>query len=110
MRVRATLCILALAALLGACEQGAGDVCQVNSDCESPLLCNASTGQCQRPGTGGVADAAAPGDAAIPIDADILPDAPPPDAAPPDAAAPDAGEPDAAVDAAPPDAAAAASF
>lgn len=100
MKVRATLSVFALAALLGACEQGAGDVCQRNSDCESPLVCNAGTGQCQRAGTDGVADASAPADAAIPVDANILADAAIPDAAIPDAAPPDAAPPDADVDAA----------
>jgi hypothetical protein len=103
MRVRAaiTITVVVLAALLGACKQGAGDVCQINDDCESPLLCNASTGECQRPGAGNEADAAPLADAAIPPDAspedaavDAAPDAAAPDAAAPDAA-PDAGDPDA---------------
>ncbi|HWM84432.1 MAG TPA: hypothetical protein VNO33_01315 [Kofleriaceae bacterium] len=94
MRVRATICALALAAL-GACKQGAGDACQITDDCESPLQCNASTGQCQR-GSEETADAAPLADAALPPDAgeiDAAPDAGPPDAGP------DAG-PDAAPDAA----------
>lgn len=97
MRVRVLPYLLLLAALCGACEQGSGDYCQVNADCEPPLLCNAGTQQCQRTETGGQADAAPIPDAAIP------PDAAPPDAAPD--AAPDAGEPDAAADAGEPDAA-----
>ena len=102
MRVRAivTTCALVLAALVGACKQGAGDVCQVNADCESPLVCNASTHECQGAGAGEVVDASAPPDAAIPPDASpadaAVPDADVPDAAPPDAA-PDAGDPDAAT-------------
>jgi hypothetical protein len=64
MRVRALLCVLFLAAL-GACEQGSGDYCQINADCEPPLLCNAGTQQCQRSETGGQADAAPIPDAAL---------------------------------------------
>ncbi len=94
MRVRALLCALFLAAL-GGCEQGAGDYCQVNRDCEPPLLCNAGTQQCQRSETGGQADAAPIPDAAIPPDAQTFPDAAAPDAAPPDADVPDAAPPDA---------------
>ena len=97
MRVRAivTLVALVLAALVGACKQGAGDVCQVNRDCESPLVCNASTHQCQGAGADEVVDASAPADAAIPPDA--APDADVPDADVPDADVPDADVPDADV-------------
>jgi len=65
------------------CKQGEGEICQINSDCSSGLVCNAATGKCQEVG-GPTIDAA-------PIDA-ALPDATPPDATPdasPDAA-PDA--------------------
>jgi hypothetical protein len=100
--------ILALAAALAGCEQGVGDFCQVNSDCEPPLQCNASTRMCQRRGTAGTADAAVMPDAAIPPDAAPLPDAAPDaspdagdagevDAGKPDAGDPDAGKPDAAA-------------
>jgi hypothetical protein len=100
--------VLALAAALSGCEQGVGDFCQVNSDCERPLLCNASTRMCQRAGSAGSADAAVQADAAIPPDAAPLPDAAPdaspdagdagkPDGGDADAGKPDAGKPDAAV-------------
>lgn len=32
---------------LGACEQGVGERCQVQSDCEDGLVCNKATNQCQ---------------------------------------------------------------
>lgn len=37
--------VLALA--LAACEQGVGERCQVQSDCEDGLVCNKATNQCQ---------------------------------------------------------------
>lgn len=40
--------VLALVALaLAACEQGVGERCQVQSDCEDGLVCNKATNQCQ---------------------------------------------------------------
>lgn len=71
---------------LGACKQGLGDVCQVNSDCESGLVCTTVANQtlqhCAKTDTGNPDIDAAPADA---------------DTTPPDAAAPDAGPPDAAI-------------
>lgn len=62
-------------ALLSACKQGEGEVCQIDDDCEDGLECNQQTAECQRIGGGEVFDAA------------VFPDAPPlPDAGPtPDA-------------------------
>jgi hypothetical protein len=63
------LLVTALALTTPACKQKEGEVCQIDSDCESNLVCNAATGRCQGRGGG-------------PIDAG--PDAPPgtePDAA-----------------------------
>ena len=34
-------------AVLPSCKQGEGEVCQVNSDCSSGLVCNQQTGLCQ---------------------------------------------------------------
>lgn len=60
--------VVALALGAGACKQGRGERCQVQSDCESPLVCNQATQTCQD-GTGtGI-------DASVPIDAPV--DAPP---------------------------------
>jgi len=63
-----------LAASLGGCKQGEGDVCQIGDDCEDGLECNAGTRRCQRPGT------VTPPDAST-VDANTA-----------DAAGPDAGE------------------
>jgi hypothetical protein len=77
-------CIV-LTVSLGGCKQGLGEVCQVNSDCESGLVCTTVIDQplqhCAKTNTTdpGI-DAAAP-------DATVLPpDATPLDAGPPDAA------------------------
>ncbi len=51
------LSMFLVAALLG-CKQGEGQVCQIDSDCEEDLECNAGTRRCQQPGTGSTADAA----------------------------------------------------
>lgn len=99
MRAPAFLAALAVAGLIVACDQGLGDVCQVNSDCESPLVCNDSTKQCQPSGSGN-ADADVT-DARFPL----APDGGDDDGGPADAAPADAApEPDAApeLDAAPP--------
>jgi hypothetical protein len=42
----AILCFVALVPLAG-CEQGEGQRCQTSDDCESGLVCPASTGVCQ---------------------------------------------------------------
>ncbi len=66
-----TACVLAAAGLVAACRQGEGDRCQVNADCESPLVCNQATQTCAKTSGGG-------------IDAEV-PDPPMADAALPDA-------------------------
>lgn len=85
MRARAFHSAFALAGLLAACEQGRGDVCQVDSDCQAPLLCVERTHQCQPLGTGDDADAAPPGEPPLPPDAapSEIDAAPEFDAAPP---------------------------
>ena len=37
---------LAAAGLVAACRQGEGDRCQIDADCESPLICNQATQTC----------------------------------------------------------------
>lgn len=65
--------VFAGAVSLGACKQKEGEICQIDNDCESGLVCNAATGRCQTPGQAGV-DAGPNG----PVDAAV--DAPPADA------------------------------
>jgi hypothetical protein len=69
-----------LAFSLAACKQERGDVCQIDRDCEDPLVCNASTQTCQRAGMEGEPTDALPPDAALPADAAPA-DAPLPDEA-----------------------------
>lgn len=64
---------LALALSLTGCEQGEGDVCQVDEDCEIGLSCNATTGLCQP--TGGPAIDASPTPDAAPTTPDASADA-----------------------------------
>ena len=94
--------VLALMLAVGACKQGEGDRCQINDDCETGLVCNASEGVCQKPG--GSADAGV-ADAEVAVDsspaADALSDATVTDAAVTDAAVTDAGVTDAGVSDAP---------
>ena len=71
-------------ALLTGCEQGEGEICQIDDDCQIGLSCNTTTGLCQSDTTGPTIDAAPP---PTPDAAPVTPDAPPD---PPDAAAPDA--------------------
>lgn len=78
-------CIV-LTVSLGACKQGLGEVCQVNSDCESGLVCTTVIDQplqhCAKTNTTDPGIDAAPADAAVvPPDAIPTPDAGPPDAA-----------------------------
>ena len=87
---------LTLMALQPGCSQGEGDVCQIDSDCEDGLECNAGTQRCQMRGRIGV-DAAPPRSDAAPSDAAVDP---PFDAAPFDAAVSDAAPLDAALPAA----------
>lgn len=67
---------LVLAGAISGCKQKEGEICQIDNDCESGLVCNAATGRCQTPGSGGV-DAAPQNDAGV---ADAAVDAPPQDA------------------------------
>jgi hypothetical protein len=70
--------LVSLLALVG-CKQGQGERCQVDSDCETGLLCAPATKTCEQTASGGF-DASPD---AIPIDAGIdgMPDAEPmPDA------------------------------
>ncbi|NVB80048.1 MAG: hypothetical protein HOV81_16765 [Kofleriaceae bacterium] len=63
--------VVLLCLVLAACKSSLGENCQVNEDCDSNLICSASTNTCQNPG------------GANPIDASPVPDAPvdaPPDA------------------------------
>ncbi len=82
----ATALFLVLPAALGACQQGEGEVCQVDIDCEDGLECNAGTRRCQKPGTGG----GTPDASSTPIPDAAIPDAAVPDAMLPDATAADA--------------------
>jgi hypothetical protein len=50
MRRLGIVVVLAFCAVLGAmasCKQGVGERCQVQSDCEGGLTCNAATGTCE---------------------------------------------------------------
>ncbi len=75
-RLRKLVPVLLLAGALAGwaigCKQGEGDRCQVNDDCESPLVCNQATQTCSTSSGGGL-------DASLPIDAplDSPPDSPP---------------------------------
>jgi hypothetical protein len=75
------LCAAFVAALaLAGCKQGEGDVCQVNADCKSGLICNAGTMQCQPaagPDAAPAPDAGPTPDAPVAVDAaiDAAPDA-----------------------------------
>jgi hypothetical protein len=74
------LCAFAITAAVWAigCDQGEGERCQSQGDCESPLVCNLATLTCSSANTSGQIDAS-------------VPDGPPADAAidaidaPPDA-------------------------
>jgi hypothetical protein len=59
--------------VLAGCKSSLGENCQVNADCDSNLICSASTNTCQNPG------------GANPIDGSVVPDAPPGDASVSDA-------------------------
>lgn len=85
------LALFLSAALMGGCKQGEGDVCQIDDDCKSGLVCNPGTMRCQQPGqvtvdarvtidSGPTIDAPPAPDAdttpdATPVDADMTPDA-----------------------------------
>jgi hypothetical protein len=57
---------LLISFLVAGCKQGLGDRCQVQADCESPLVCNTATQECAQT-TGGGIDATVP-DGPKPID------------------------------------------
>ena len=48
-----------LCLVLAACKSGQGDRCQVNDDCQSPLVCNKAKNTCQD-SSGGDLDASVP--------------------------------------------------
>lgn len=60
---------LGLALALGSCKQKEGEICQIDDDCESGLICNAATGRCQPRGQ--VTPDAMPGQDAAPVDAGV---------------------------------------
>jgi hypothetical protein len=48
------------------CSQGEGEICQINNDCGSGLICSSGTRTCQRPGAGsGTPDGGVKKDAAV---------------------------------------------
>lgn len=63
-----TLFALAVGGLVASCKQGEGEHCQVDDDCESPLVCAQATQTCADNNTSSGIDALPPIDA---------PDAPP---------------------------------
>ena len=78
LRMASGLCSLLVSATLLAsgCQQGAGEPCQVTSDCEDGLVC-LSTGICESSGSSNGSDATPPPPSdARPSDADLtIPDA-----------------------------------
>jgi hypothetical protein len=62
--------------VLVGCKSGEGERCQVDDDCQAPLVCNKAKNTCATSGGGGL-DASVPdgppADAAVP---DAVPDAP----------------------------------
>jgi hypothetical protein len=52
--------VAAIAAGFVACRQGKGDRCQVNTDCQDPLLCSSATGTCVGSGAMNEIDATVP--------------------------------------------------
>ncbi len=76
----AAACFAALAGLSAACKQQEGERCQVDTDCESPLICKEATGQCASENADDPIDAGTPDflDAELDPDAEIdAPDAEP---------------------------------
>lgn len=68
----AAACFAALAGLAAACKQQEGDRCQVDSDCDTGLVCNQAISQCASPNSSGALDASTPDF----LDAELDPDAP----------------------------------
>ena len=58
-----TLLALAVGGLLASCKQGEGERCQVDDDCESPLVCAQATQTCADNNTSSGLDALPPIDA-----------------------------------------------
>ena len=57
--------------LVASCKQGEGERCQVNEDCESPLVCAQATQTCADNNTSSGIDATPP------VDGPPVPDGPP---------------------------------
>lgn len=68
----ATVCLAALGGLVVACKQGEGDRCQLDSDCDTGLVCNDAEQECVLPGGDSPIDATTPDF----LDAELDPDAP----------------------------------
>lgn len=69
--LRCSALVIALSSALGlaGCKQGAGDRCELDTDCEDGLLCDGITMTCQQPGQGGqVPDAGPTPDALVLVD------------------------------------------
>jgi hypothetical protein len=78
--------------LLGACKQGVGEICQVDSDCASNK-CSMMQSQDDMP----VVNHCLPESGAVVPDGAPIDSGPPPDSAPPDAVPLDAAPPDATL-------------
>jgi hypothetical protein len=57
------LCAAAAVGLIASCKQGEGERCQVDDDCESPLVCAQATQTCATSNTSSGIDALPPIDA-----------------------------------------------
>ena len=77
-RVLAALFVASLLpiALVAACKQSEGERCQVNDDCEDPLVCAQATQTCAASDTSAGLDASPPIDAPDGMPLDAPPDAP----------------------------------
>jgi hypothetical protein len=72
----AAACLVALAGLVAACKQQEGDRCQIDTDCETPLICNQGTATCANPNSNEPIDANTPDFLDSPLDPDAPIDAP----------------------------------
>jgi hypothetical protein len=74
-----TLALVASIATLVSCKQGEGERCQIDDDCESPLVCNMAKNTCQGSGRAdfdaGTIDMV-PSDVATDAAPDTMPDTP----------------------------------